>query len=389
MITLKGALANVRDDNGRVIAMSRIGRTLGMSPSMFCRLVNRGEYPSKMDADEVTKRIGIFLTAHGVNSDRVEFPGVRTRAPLGAGPVRQEYLTDEELTLMQLDRNALKLFGLRSNPFINDVESDDDVFIHKGYTDAQQAIRDAIEERSFLAIVADSGSGKTTIWDGIESEYGLRNDAVICKPELKARDRMTPDHLARAMIFALMGESVAVKANAEDRGRQLSRALREARSGTMDRKVVLMIDDAHFCTTSVLRQMKTFYEEKVGRYRLLAIILVGLPELRTKLAQFAEIGNRIRLIEISPVPVADYLKWKLGRAGSSVEKLFDEDGFKAFVERFPRAGRGPNLGRPLIVNATCIRAMVKLYENGAQPGERITRAIVDSLPGTHSARRVA
>lgn len=166
----------------------------------------------------------------------------------------------------------------------------------------------------------------------------------------------------------------------------LSAALRAVRTGPVDRKAVLYIDDAHFCNTSVLRQLKTFFEEKVGRYRLLAIILVGIPDLKPKLAAFPEIGNRIRILDVPPVSVEEYLTFKLRRVGSAREKLFDNGGWEAFLDRF-RAPKRPALGRPLMINALCIRAMVQLHRNGAQSGEKITRGIIDQLPG--GSRRAA
>jgi type II secretory pathway predicted ATPase ExeA len=295
---------------------------------------------------------------------------------------------EEDLTLMQFDRATLNLFGLRANPFLNDVESDDDVFRHHGYESVATAIKDAIDQRGFLAVIAHSGAGKTTIWDSVESELLNDEGVVICKPQLKSRDALAPQHLVHALICGLLGEHTRVPSNGEQSGRMLSRALRDARNGTTDRKVVLVIDDAHFCTTSVLRQLKTFYEEKVGRFRLMSIILIGLPALKEKLSLFEEIGNRIRLAEVPPVPVREYLQAKLARVNSSIEKIFEPDAFEAFCQRF-KVDRKPPLGRPLIINAACIRAMVRTYENGAQPGERISRVIIDSLPGAPTLRRTA
>jgi type II secretory pathway predicted ATPase ExeA len=290
---------------------------------------------------------------------------------------------------MQLDRNVLGLFGLRSNPFLNDIEDDSDVYPSKGHEQVTQSIRDAIVQRGFIAVCAPSGAGKTTIWDGIESENANSPDVVICKLQLqlKNKEMLSPSHLCRALIYGLLGDDAKIAQDAEAQGRQLSTALRATREGAIDRKAVLYIDDAHFCSTSVLRQLKTFFEEKVGRFRLLTIVLVGLPTLKTKLAEFAEIGNRIRLVEVPPVPVRDYLTFKLRRIGSSVEKLFDPSGIEAFEERFRQPKRGA-MGYPLIINATCIRAMVKLFENGAQPGERISREIIDALPGVAPIRKV-
>jgi type II secretory pathway predicted ATPase ExeA len=291
-------------------------------------------------------------------------------------------------TPMKLDHRVLQHFGLQRNPFDNDVEEESDVLRFRGYETAEKAIADAIEERGFVAVVAESGAGKTTVMEGVEGLYLNREDTIICKPAVKDRERLTPDHMARALIYSLLGENTTIRANAEDRGRQLSVALRQLRAGAVDKNCVLYIDDAHFCTTRVLRQLKTFYEEKVGRFRLMSIVLVGLPELKEKLSLFGEIGNRIRLVELPPVVVDAYLEFKLKRVGSSMARLFDAGGREAFLARFHQPKRGA-LARPLIINAACIRAMNRLYDNGAQVGEKISREIIDQLPGAVTMRRPA
>ena len=356
-----------------------------ISKTQILRLLNHGFYPARMGADEVKRRVTNALTSRGLDLTDLVWPGNGGYRP--TNPVWQQ--RTEGLDLMSLDKNVLQHFSLRYNPFQNDINADDDVLRFRGYESVETAIRETVDQRGFLAIIADSGSGKTTIWDGIEAEYATRSDIVICKPQLKNKDQMTPDHIARALIYGLGGGDVSIRANAEDRGRQLSQLLRGIREGAVDRKAVLYIDDAHFCSQSVLRQLKTFFEEKVGRFRLMSIILVGLPTLKEKLTQFAEIGNRIRLIEVPPVNVQEYLAFKLERAGSGVERLFDESGLAAFTDRFRAAPRRPPLGRPLVVNAMCIRAMCRLVANGPAKDERITREIIDQLPGEGSSRKVA
>ncbi len=372
-------------------------RVTKMAAPSISNLANYGQYPSKRKKNEVEAVWVKALRDLGIK-DRIEFPEQGYRPKYAAGsrlPIHPGLLTKqieyrclsrEEIDLMQIDRNVLALFGLKLNPFLNDVESEEDVYRHKGYVDVTLALREAIDQRGFIAVCAESGAGKTTIWDGIEGEYSEREDVVICKPSLKQKEKLSPEHLCRALLNGLLGSDIKIPASAEDRGRMLSAALRSIRASGIDKKAVLYIDDAHFCSSSVLRQLKTFFEEKIGRYRLLTIILVGLPILKEKLALFPEIGNRIRICSVPPVPVKEYLDFKLKRAGTSIDKLFDAAGLEAFLDRF-RAPRRPALGQPLIINAFCIRAMCQLYNSGAQRGERITKEIVDQLPG--STRRAA
>jgi type II secretory pathway predicted ATPase ExeA len=381
----------------------KIGREVGMSPAALCRLANYGEYPTRRDANKVKQSISAVLERHGISARAIAWPkpgvrpnygdGARREATLGVSLERHqsyELTKQEELELMQLDREVLNIFGLRANPFLNDVETDDDVFPHRGHDQVMTAIRETIDQRGLLAVLGPSGAGKTTIWDGIEAEYANREDTVICKPQVKSKEQITPEHLARALLFGLLGDNARIQRESESRGRQLSAALRALRNPSLgDRRAILYIDDAHYCSASVLRQLKTFYEEKVGRYRLLAIVLVGVThELKPKLGAFPEIGNRIRIVEVPPVPVQEYLQFKLKRVGSAVERLFDTAGLNAFLDRFRQPRRAP-LGYPLIINATCIHAMVKLHQGGAQPGDRITQGIIDMLPGGGPLRKIA
>ena len=393
-MTLKHAIEQTE------LSLRKLEKSFGMSSAAISRLVNYGEFPARRKIDAVKRDILAALGRHGVTAE-IEWPEAGIRPGYGNGSRRERRAgivlvhhgepaesNVEAINLMQLDRKVLEQFALRRNPFINDVQDEDDVFAFKGHQAVANAIHDAIEERGFLAIAAPSGAGKTTIWDGIESDCVRDESIVICRPMLKDKEKLNPEHLCRALIYGLQGEDARVKQDAEDRGRQLSNALRSLRTGTSDRKAVLVVDDAHFASTSVLRQLKTFYEEKIGRYRLLTIILIGLPKLKSKLADFPEIGNRIRLVEVPPVPVEAYLRFKLARVGSSPEKLFDAGGLDAFIGRF-RQPRKAAVGYPLIINATCIRAMVKLLDQGAQPGERITREIVDLLPSEERIKAMA
>jgi type II secretory pathway predicted ATPase ExeA len=366
-----------------------LARSLGLSKTAFCRIANHSEYPAKRKREMLQQRLRELLAATGITAP-IDFWPAQQRQSHGITPetaATRKKLT-EEIELMQLDQETLRHFGLRTNPFLNDVEAEEDVFQYKGHVQVTAAIRETIEQRGFLAISAPSGAGKTTIWDGIESEYGLRNDVVLCKTCVKYKEKITPEHLTRALLYGLLGDDVTVQRDAEDRGRQLSSALRALRTGSTERNAVLFIDDAHFCNPSVLRQLKTFYEEKIGRFRLMSIILVGLPQLKAKLSAFPEVGNRIRLVEVPPVPVKDYLTFKLKRVGSSIDKLFEQSGLEAFSARF-RGVRGGAFGYPLLINALCIHAMVKCYKDGAQEGERITANTIDQLPGGSAIRRAA
>ncbi len=377
-MTLKDAMARAR------VSYRMLGRDVQMSPAALCRLIDQGEYPARRDIGDVRKSICAALMQSGINPNNIEFPkpaSQRARIQVeledNAGAGRKAApLTTEDMDLMQLSREVLNHFGLRRHPFLNDVEADDDVFPFKAHERITEAIHDTIRERGLLALVGPSGSGKTTIWDGVEEQFHNSEDVKICKPKLTEKDKLSPGHLNRALIYGLVGESERIPNNAEDCGRKVARHLAVTRDANYT--AVLYIDDAHFASTRVLRQLKTFHEQKIGRYRLLSIILVGLEELEGKLALFPEVGNRTRLVRMPPVPVKEYLEFKLRRVGSGIEKLFEPPGWDAFLDVFRPNARSIARGYPLDINTACIRSMVARCEDSAG-AEKITPDVVDRI----------
>jgi type II secretory pathway predicted ATPase ExeA len=360
-----------------------LAKELGIGKSTLGRIAARGWYPQRFDIEDFTTRLHATLKRHGVvHADDVELPTPidRTRKTT---PKKEEV---EEVP-MQIDRDTLSHFGLKRNPFLNDIETDADVFAWPGHKKILQTLRDGIEERAFVSLIGPSGAGKTTIIDTLEAEMLERGDTIICRPQVMAKDRLLPDHLVTALLASILGDEAHIYVDRERRGRQLSRALIQQYNGTQQRRVVLLIDDAHYCQSGMLRQLKTFYEQKIGRTRLMSIILVGLPELRQKLQLFQEIGNRSYMAEIGPVPLRAYLDHKLSRVGADVSSLFDGPGFEAFAERF-RGARRTALGHPQLINAQTIRAMAKLMESEPKPGEKISAAVIDRMPGAQAAIRL-
>ncbi len=393
------ALAEAGISNRRLAVLFTERTGTSMSKTTAQRAVRCGLYPTRFgDVKRFQSVVEGILAEHGISGE-IEWHGQRKRMhgekcevigrpfDIWAGERATEI---REMELMQLSEEVLALFRLKKNPFENDVRSDTDVFRPKesGYAKVEREIRRGIKERSMLALIAPSGSGKTTLWDGIEDELINREDVVLCKPMAPDREQLRPTHLARALLASLLGRGAKIAGDINSMGTQLYEALKAAQD--QSRTVVLYIDDAHFVNRTLLRQIKTFYEYKVGHRRLLAIVMIGINELGEKLGRFREVGDRTRTLTMPLVPVEKYLEFKLNRVGSGLSKLFDTEGLKAFKERFQAAKGKHSVGRPLAINAACIRCMVALEENEAVAGERITRAIVDGVSaGQARARRVA
>lgn len=355
----------------RVTGLSyrRLAELAGVSKSALERLVNGGVLPVRRRA-QVMEALAAVLAEHGLGMEQIEMPGAET---LGQ---------TKEAEPMKLDPAIIQHFRFTADPFVNDVEDDADVFRWKTYGKIERQLREAIDECAMVAVVGPVGSGKTTMMDGIEADLVARGD-VICKPRIKDKEKLSDGHLTRALLFAMTGEMAKIPANAEDQGRLLSRTLLALRMGHEGgRRVVLYIDDAHHCNAPVLRALKAFHEEKAGRHRLLAIVLVGTEELPKKLYRTPEIGHRTRMVEIPPVFVREYLDFKLKRVGSSVEQVFEPAAAEALFARFRRKPGAPALGYPLEINNVCSQVLAKMWATlDVQQGMKVPARVVDLFGG--------
>ena len=141
-------LEQAMKENG--YSMRTLGKLLKVSSTAVFRLVKNGEYPARLPGAILRRRV------------QEAFPGMEIELPARTKifhAIDDDHFVNEALELMQMDTDVMKLFGLRRNPFQNDVEDEADVFQHNGLETVAQAIRDAIQERGFLAVVGESGAG--------------------------------------------------------------------------------------------------------------------------------------------------------------------------------------------------------------------------------------
>lgn len=357
-VALRDAVAASR------LSLSQLAKGADLAKSTVHRLIHEGIYPARTDRAKVREAIARALSHAGFDGE-VRWPDA------AQGP--QSPL--EEINWM-LDRQVLRHFGLASDPFV-EVADHGELYETEGFRRVRTSIIDTIEGRGIVVLTSPSGAGKTTLWNSVRDHLDHRDATVIRVHNMDLRN-LTPDHLVRALIHGILGD-VSVKANAEARGRQVVQALHSLRTPGADQLAVLVIDDAHFANDDVLKSLKRFYEERVGRLRLLSIVLVGLPTLRQRLGQFVEVGFRSNVCSVPMVKVESYLQFKLSRIGARVDQLFDESGTAAFLDRFRETRKHAAMGYPLVINAAAKKCMSMLLENAAGAGERISAGIVDRV----------
>lgn len=259
---------------------------------------------------------------------------------------------------------AKKHFKLFRDPFQFDMNSTDDVFLSAEQRYIVEAMFQTAKHGGFLAIAGESGSGKSTLRKLLINRISGLNVRLIF-PQVIDKTRMTTQAVCQAIVNDLAPDRT-VKSALEAQARQVRDVL--LASSRADQSHVLVIEEAHDLSITTLKYLKRFYELEDGFKKLLAIILIGQPELRDKLdeqryPEAREVIRRIEVAELQPLGAAleEYLTHKFARINTPIASVFADDAFEAIRARWTRTKPGTrdvvsNL-YPLIVNNTVTKAM--------------------------------
>jgi general secretion pathway protein A len=135
---------------------------------------------------------------------------------------------------------------------------------------------------------------------------------------------------------------------------------------------VLIIDEAQMLSADVLEQLRLLTNLETNERKLLQIVLIGQPELRTMLArpeleQLAQrVVARFHLKALAATETTQYIRHRLAVGGMTRGMPFD----RAALDRIHMLARGI----PRRINLLCDRAMLGAYSRGTH---RIGREIVD------------
>lgn len=373
------------------ITQSDFARAIGLSAAAACRLAKHGLLPARR-AGEVRKRALDYLKGRGVSMAHLRnlvLPALAapskkvgpTELQLGEAvpksPNADQAEPKEESMLLRnetLTTTAKKHFKLMRSPFVDDIQSRDDVFASQHGRYVRAALMDAATNHGFIAVIGESGSGKSTLREDLEERIREeRKPIIVIKPYVLA---MEPnDTRGKAMKAGQIAESIArtlapniqLKSSPDARYRQVHDLLKASRAAGYSH--LLMIEEAHRMPMPTLKHLKNFMELKDGLRRLLGVCLVGQPELQLLLSEqnpeVREIVQRCEQIVMEPLDndLEGYLTHKLDRAGARLADLFEADALDAIRARLismPRGGRASDarsMCYPLVVNNLVCRAL--------------------------------
>jgi len=265
--------------------------------------------------------------------------------------------------------NYSKFYGFTINPF--NISTDPKFFFSaESHKEALAAMWYGIHERKgFVLILGEEGIGKTTLIHTIITMCHLRQspflgligkNTFISQMHRKAggkvkivlfhRGHVTFEKLLREILVKLK-----LPLRSEIKGTMMHDLYHYLiHSLTLDENVVVIIDEAHDISLEAIEELRLLSNLETSKSKLLQIILVGKPELNTKLR--AEVIRQIRQrivvnYHISPLTQEEsrhYINHRLYIAGGSAHVFTDNA--LALICRYGK-------GVPREINILCSNAL--------------------------------
>ena len=352
-------LKNVLQAVGR--KQSDLAEHLGLSQASVAQIVNHGEWPKSLDETDLQESIIRYLQAHGaadgdIDSVFEEVSEPRANAARSVSPSKTATESNQEESML-LRKQALfpatrKHFNLFRDPFGDDaIQSHEDMYVSPDIRYVREAMLQTAKHGGLLAVVAESGAGKTTLMRDLEDRILRETQPILLiKPYVLGMEdndqkgkTLKATHIAEALMAAV-APLEKPKSSPEARFAQLHKALKESHAAGF--RHCLVIDEAHALPIPTIKHLKRFFELELGFKKLLSIILIGQPELKTKLSErdaaVREVVQRCEMVELAPLEggrLDEYLKFKFERMSKPVSEVIDASGIDALRAKLTVATR--------------------------------------------------
>lgn len=269
-------------------------------------------------------------------------------------------------------------YGLRAKPFSL---STDPRALYKSPAHAAvlEDLLSAIRRREgIIVLTGEMGTGKTTLCRAALYQLDRKTfTTFVPDPFLSREDllRMLLVDFGEVSVDDLRRGRLA-GASRPDLSYQLYEFLTSLES--VDAFAVLVIDEAQRLTAPLLEEIRALSELEAGR-KLLQIVLVGQPELQTRLKQFQmrlidqRVTMRCELRPLTKEDVAGYVAHRLATVGGTAERI-------AFASAAIELIHAASSGVPRLVNIICDRAMSRAHaERVSVIGPPLVADAIDEL----------
>lgn len=338
MLKLKDVLSGLR------LQQKALAKALDLSTASVAQLVNHNQWPKSLSADSIKEKVQGFLREHGASQQAIDTAfEIAEPARCSASAPQGDFQSMEEAMLLRrqgLFPAAKKHFSLFRDPFADDVQSHEDVFVSPDIRYVREAMFQTAKHGGFMAVAGESGAGKSTLRRDLIDRISRESQPIIViEPYVLGMEdndqkgkTLKAAHIAEA-ILNTVAPLENVKRSPEARFRQLHRVLRDSRRAGNSH--VLIIEEAHGLSIPTIKHLKRFFELEDGFKKLLSIILIGQTELKLKLSEtnheVREVVQRCEVVELAPLDsrLEEYLKFKLGRLGKPLSEVIDASGVEA------------------------------------------------------------
>ncbi|HUP65003.1 MAG TPA: AAA family ATPase [Thermoanaerobaculia bacterium] len=257
-------------------------------------------------------------------------------------------------------------FGFRERPF---GKTPNPAFLYESpqHSEALARLEYAVEEKDLALLVGEIGSGKTTLSRALIDRIGDSRPVILL-----INPRLTPSQLLRSVARGLGLDPRHFRNDLVDQIHEALYALFEEK-----REPVLMIDEAQLiprkATFDEIRLLTNF---QLDDQNLLSVILIGQPELETRLAHPAyaplnqRIGMRYSIGPLTAGETAAYVRHRIEVAGGKRNPF--SDGALAAMHRVTS-------GIPRLINTVATTALLEGYGDDAETidEESILRAAAE------------
>lgn len=365
------------------VPVSELAKAVGVERSVISRFLNHGLEPKRVPRGKIIERARVLFENIKDSEYLALWEELKEENKRAAESRLKETMSEE---VAMISDEAKEKFHLNRDPFVDDVRSEEDVYVSKEHRYVEQSMRQVAQHGGFLAVVGESGSGKTTLRRALLEQLAKRgNEVVVIQPKTIDKGRLTAQGICEA-ILEDVAPSVRVKRSLEGKARQIEKVLKHSsRSG---KKHVLIIEEAHDLKVETLKYLKRFWEMEDGFTKLLAIIIVGQPEMRYQLDEgrnydAREVIRRIEIVQLRPLDkvgdIEKYFELKFGRVGVAWTDVAERDVCDAMREKLIRQtvhAKAYSLAYPLTLNNLCKKALNVAGEVGAS---KVDAGIIKSL----------
>ena len=276
-----------------------------------------------------------------------------------------------------------KFFGLSRDPF--SIAPDPRyLFMSERHREALAHLLYGLDAGGgFVLLSGEIGTGKTTVCRCFLEQIPPNcNVAYIFNPRLTVLELL--HSICEEFHVALPPEAQTAKALIDP----LNAFLLSAHAAGQNN--VLIIDEAQNLSSDILEQLRLLTNLETNERKLLQIILIGQPELRSMLArpELEQLAQRViarfHLDALSQAETADYVAHRLTVAGLIGPLPFDKKSL-ARIYQFSR-------GVPRRINLLCGRALLGAYASGQHqigkiPIDKAATEVFGSLPSSSPASR--